>query len=233
MRDEDEMNDDGESEGKGRRYPGVFLLGLLVFLALFWHFRIWKTPETEVAPPPAAEGMPGTVPLESEVVDGIPPFDPTALVFESGTAPIATVPSQGAPAPSTPIALGTPAAATRPPDQVTFPKALKEGTAVPLTPRKSVSAKKPEKPAVQRASTRGDYTIQVGSFTDESSSAAFTKRLKGKGYDAYVIKSAVPGVGIRWRVRVGHFANRAEAQSLAQRFQKKEGLPFFLAKEGA
>jgi len=225
MREDDEGNDDGESTGKGRRYLWVALLSLLVFLALFWYFRIWKAQETEVAVLPAGDLVPMATPVESEAVDALPiPGQETPASDAVGTLP-ATI--------STPDVPPLPTPAPSPPDRPSFPKALKEETSVPLTPRKSAPPKKPKKPAVQRSAARGKYTIQVGSFAEESPAAALTKRLKGKGYDAYVIKSDVPGVGVRWRVRVGHFENRVEAQSVAQRLQKKEGLAFFLATDGA
>ena len=218
MREDD--NDDGqESTGKGRRYLSVVLLSLVVFSVLFWYFRIWRGQEGEVAVLPMGE----MAPVESEAVDAAPALDQAAPTLETVPTPAAT------PSPKT-----LPPTPTAPPvDQPTFPKTLKGEESVPLTPRKPTPTKKSKKPVVRRAPARGTYTIQVGSFADESPAAALTKRLKGKGYDAYVIKSDVPGAGVRWRVRVGHFENRVAAQSVAQRLQKKEGLAFFLATDGA
>jgi len=219
------MNDDGEgSPKKGRRYLWVGLMSLLVFLILFWYFRIWKVQETEVAVPFADEVAPlGTL---SEPMDALPPLDQSVAVPETALTPIAETPAPDAPPPPAPVA--------SPIDRSTFQKTLKEEAAVPLTPKKPTAAvKRPKKPVAQQATARGKYTIQVGAFTDEPSAAALAKRLSGKGYDAYVIKSDLPGVGVRFRVRVGHFENHVAAQSVAQRLQKKEGLAFFLATDGA
>jgi len=218
-----ETNDDGESTGNGRRYLWVALLSLLVFLILFWYFRIWKGQEGEVAVLPVEEMAPVATPVESETVDTLPLRDPAASVPTTSETPPAAIPSPGAP----------PTPAPPPVDRPTFPKTLKGEESVPLTLKRSTPAKRPKSPVVRRAPMRGTYTIQVGSFTDDSPAAALTQQLKDKGYHAYVIKSDVPGMGVRWRVRVGHFKNRVEAQRVAQRLQKKEGLSFFLATDGA
>jgi len=215
---EDEDDDGQESTGKGRRYLWVALLSLVVFSVLFWYFRIWKGQESEIAVLPVEERAPAATPVRSEAVDAMLTLDQTVPV---SVTPEATIPPPDVPPPPAPTA--------SPVDPPTFPKTLKGEEIVPLNPQKPTSVKRPKR----RAPARGTYTIQVASFADETSATALTKRLKGKGYDAYVTQSDVPGVGVRWRVRVGHFENRVKAQSVAERLQKKEGLAFFLATDGA
>lgn len=64
------------------------------------------------------------------------------------------------------------------------------------------------------------YTVQVSAFQTAEEADAYRASLERKGYEPYVVPADIPGKGIWYRVRVGHFelkeaANRAKAQ-LAQ-----------------
>lgn len=65
------------------------------------------------------------------------------------------------------------------------------------------------------------WTVQVNAFSQERDADRLAKRLKDKGYDAYVVSTDVRGK--TWhRVRVGHFATRAEARALQEDLKAKE-----------
>ena len=56
-----------------------------------------------------------------------------------------------------------------------------------------------------------NFTIQVASLKDSKDADAIVANLKRKGFSAYRIASNIPGKGLRYRVRVGYFKDKAEA----------------------
>jgi DedD protein len=70
----------------------------------------------------------------------------------------------------------------------------------------------------------GRWTIQVNAFPDEKSAKTWVEKLKSKGYNAYMTE--VKNKGKTWyRVRVGRFASREEAQKMEEALKTKENLP--------
>lgn len=67
------------------------------------------------------------------------------------------------------------------------------------------------------------YTLQVGSFQDRESAERLSMELESKGFDAYIEKAQIPGRGVWYRVRVGTFETKAEAQAWAERNLEKIG----------
>jgi photosystem II stability/assembly factor-like uncharacterized protein len=62
----------------------------------------------------------------------------------------------------------------------------------------------------------GDYTIQAASVPDEALAREATARYRARGYFSYYVKADIPGKGVFYRIRVGWFANRADAQRAAR-----------------
>jgi photosystem II stability/assembly factor-like uncharacterized protein len=60
-----------------------------------------------------------------------------------------------------------------------------------------------------------DFTIQVESAPSESEAKLSVSKLRAQGLDAYWIKADIPGVGIRYRVRIGRYQTQAEAKAKA------------------
>lgn len=65
------------------------------------------------------------------------------------------------------------------------------------------------------------FAIQVAALKERSEADAIVKRLAGKGYSAYVVAPR-PGDPAMYRVRVGKFKDRREADTVAARLQKEE-----------
>ncbi|MGH9176073.1 MAG: SPOR domain-containing protein, partial [Vicinamibacterales bacterium] len=65
------------------------------------------------------------------------------------------------------------------------------------------------------------FAIQLAALGKRNEADGIARRLTGKGYPAYVITpdSGAPAV---FRVRVGKFKDRKEAESIAARLQKEE-----------
>jgi cell division septation protein DedD len=57
----------------------------------------------------------------------------------------------------------------------------------------------------------GKYAVQIGAFRKEEEAKGVAKRLKSKGYPAYV-KTGGPGQGAWYKVRIGLFKTRGEAK---------------------
>lgn len=67
------------------------------------------------------------------------------------------------------------------------------------------------------------WAVQVNAFPQERDANRLAKRLKDKGYDAYVALKEIKGK-TWYRVRVGHFTTRDEAKSLQEELRAKENL---------
>jgi len=74
----------------------------------------------------------------------------------------------------------------------------------------------------------GKYTVNVGSFREKARAERLMRELDGKGYRAFVAESAVPKKGTWYRVSVGRFSSREEAQVFAQTLKDKERMDSFV-----
>jgi cell division septation protein DedD len=65
------------------------------------------------------------------------------------------------------------------------------------------------------------FAVQIAALNVRSEADAIAKRLASKGYSAYVLAPAT-GTPSVYRVRVGKFPTRREAESMAAKLQKEE-----------
>ncbi len=65
------------------------------------------------------------------------------------------------------------------------------------------------------------FAIQVAALRERDEADVIVKRLAGKGYPAYVV-APIKGAPAVYRVRVGKFKDRHEADTVAARLQKEE-----------
>jgi cell division septation protein DedD len=114
--------------------------------------------------------------------------------------------SPAAAAPPSPQAAPPPAAAK--PDSAAARGAVAGASAAPATDV-------PAEPS-------GDgFAIQVAALAKREEAETIVRRLTGKGYSAYVLAPA-SGAPSVFRVRVGKFKDRQEAEAVAARLQKEE-----------
>jgi cell division septation protein DedD len=87
------------------------------------------------------------------------------------------------------------------------------------------AAKKPEAAANADAKDPGQaWRAQVNALPEENSAKLIVDRLNNKGYNAYV--TAVENRGKTWyRVNVGKFGSRDEAEKMAEVLRSKESFP--------
>jgi cell division septation protein DedD len=126
-----------------------------------------------------------------------PPAEPVA---DSGAAPAAAAPA---------IVPSTAASAEVPPP------------AKPVeTPAAKAAAPVAAAAVAGKSAAAGELTIQVAALKERDEAERIVKRLQARGYDAYV---AEPTAGTAmFRVRVGHFADRSQADAVAVRLAKEE-----------
>ena len=114
-----------------------------------------------------------------------------------------------------------PLAAAAPPVKRPSPKTTEKPA--PSAPSTSAAAK-PAASTVAAAGTEpaGDgYSIQVAALRSREEADTIVKRLAAKGYPAYVaapVKEPVPN----FRVRIGKYKDRREADTVAAKLQKEE-----------
>ena len=67
------------------------------------------------------------------------------------------------------------------------------------------------------------WTVQVNAFPDERSAKSWVDRLKNKGYNAYVTEARNKGK-VWYRVRVGKYGSREEADKVVETLKNKENI---------
>lgn len=65
------------------------------------------------------------------------------------------------------------------------------------------------------------WSVQVKAFTRSGDAQVLASKLKGKGYDAYVVSSTIKG-RTWYRVRAGRLPTQSEAKSLLERLKARE-----------
>ena len=114
-------------------------------------------------------------------------------------------------------------------------KVTEEGARKPET--REESQEKPQvakveepkvRPAPEEKLPTGRYTVNVGSFREMARADRLRKELEEKGYKAFVAKAAIPQKGTWYRVSVGRFPSRVEAEAFSQALKEKDGLRSFV-----
>ncbi len=99
------------------------------------------------------------------------------------------------------------------------------GSALPVdsADRKSAASARTTSPAVSgpAAPRAGAWVIQVHALKDRAAAAAIARRLTGKGYPAFVLDPSAGAPPI-YRVQVGRYNDRREAEQTARRLEKEE-----------
>jgi len=187
----------------------IFLCGVLVGRGVRLDRAtpdVLEAQQTAVAPPPPApavtapgSGAPATagedLSYPGRLADKNPPKE--QLKDPAAQQPVTAPPAPAAAPASTPTATpGTAATAARPAPPGATPAA-------------------PAEPA------GSGFAIQLAALGKREEADIIARRLVGKGFPAYVLnpESGAPAV---FRVRVGKFKDRREAESIAARLQKEE-----------
>ena len=180
--------------------------------------------EREVPPPPAE------LSYVKRLEDAQPPSEelkpaPTSLVTARPPVPEVPAPKAVPAAPPPPPKPAPSASASEPkanvePAPVPAPKPPPVAEPNPSLTAKASVAKTPPAPSAAAGGER-DWTVQVAAVNDRGEADVMVKRLSTKGYSAFVVAPA-SGTPEIFRVRVGAFKTKREAENLAVRIQKEE-----------
>ena len=180
----------------------IFLLGVLVGRGV----RTERGPVEALAQP----STPGT----EGIVAAVPPSGAPASAAKEDLSYPNRLASNNPPAETIP----TPRADTAEPPQAS-------ASARATTPASSGETS-PKRPEIQSreggpASEASGFSIQVAALRQRPEAESVARGLTAKGYPAYVMNpdAGAPAV---FRVRVGKFKDRREAESIAARLQKEE-----------
>lgn len=110
----------------------------------------------------------------------------------------------------------------------TLPTATRVAT--PAAARPTVATHVPTVSTPSSGAAAKGWTVQVIATTDAVQAAMLVHRLRGKGFDAYPVTAPIQGT-MWYRVRVGHYRERAEAQATERRLKESEGLQAAFATE--
>lgn len=84
-------------------------------------------------------------------------------------------------------------------------------------------------PVIQTAPADAKFSIQVGSYLNVDEAHTMVGRWKAKGYSAFYVSADIPGKGRWYRVRLGSFQTKPEAQVFLSEFKEKENVEAFIA----
>jgi cell division septation protein DedD len=205
----------------------IFLCGVLVGRGVRAERSLGAEPVSsaeEVAPTPASDAKPVATVAGSDPTKAAPPSPPAdaegfsypslgaknppvdKLKPEHDKASASAAPVAGKPAPAPTTKTAAAAAATPPPAPTVKPKD---------TPKAATPADLAPEP------TQSGFAVQIAALNVLTEAEAIAKRLNSKGYNAYVLSPA-NGTPSVYRVRVGKYGTRREAESIAERLQKEE-----------
>lgn len=176
------------------------------------------------SPPPAAPAKPAATPKTSAngaASDPAPatPADKSAGSSVSGT-PVTDAGKDAAPAASGSPVAASAVAAEAPAKSPVPPPADTVRTASAKPVADTATAHPPKAAASTTAKARG-FDVQLAAFSDDKGANALVNRLKKSGYDAFTEPVSTPK-GTLWRVRVGPFASRDDANATRDKL-KREG----------
>lgn len=190
----------------------------------------------EPTPSPTPDVLTYGSSLQGDKVEGLAPAPgasparpkvsptPSALPAPSArVSPTAAPAEKAGPSPSVSRPSPTPTPARSP-----TPAARVSPTAKPKTtpaPTPSASAKTSPKGS-PKPTPINRLTIQVGAFKERAAAEAIVKRLKSKGYSAYL----VPLTEGLFNVRVGSFTDREDAERILAKLETQEKFKPFIVK---
>jgi cell division septation protein DedD len=223
--------DDGfhEIQLSGKQLVALFMAGttvaVMIFLCGVWVGRgvpndrggTGETPDTSAAAP-----APAATPSQPVASSGPPSAEPPAPAAEPEDELSYAKRLQADSAPAEKLKPVTPA----PKDTRSATPAPAPKPAAPPPPAQA----KPETATPQMIARPGAWIVQVVSLQDRAGANAIARRLAAKGYPAFVLDPAAGGPRI-YRVQVGGFADKNDAEQASRRLERDEQFkPFVRAR---
>lgn len=160
-----------------------------------------KTEDAEITDEPSVQQTPSTSTSKEEIAEQAPvpakQTDEAEGLIEQKTAPFEQPKEK------------TESEAAKVEEQIPTISTSKEQTATTQSETEKVEQKKlATLPTIEPG---GRYTVQIGSFQEESKAKQIVDSLKSKGYPVFIKQVDIPGEGTRYRARVGTFKTREDA----------------------
>jgi DedD protein len=206
---------------------GVFLMGLQVGRGVLLARGVpgAEAPvganAAEPPPPPASasaasSASPATAGEKLSYAERLSSAEPAKEPMKAGPAPAASEP------PTPKAEAPGPEPAPAPPAKPAATTVAAKPASTPPAPVPGAAAKTPAASgAVSNEPAGVGFAIQVAALREKAEADTIVKRLASKCYPAYVVDPA-SGAPPVYRVRVGKFKERREADSVAARLQKEE-----------
>jgi cell division septation protein DedD len=99
-----------------------------------------------------------------------------------------------------------------------------------VAPKQQAAVKK-EAASSQGTNTRLRYTLQIASYQEKEIAEEDVKKMKQKGYAAFIVSSELPGKGTWYRVRLGSFSSKTAAEKLQKELRTKAGISPYITIE--
>jgi cell division septation protein DedD len=209
---------------------GAVIMGLTFTLGVLVG-RQWSRPASAAAS--ADSGARKTVPpgkrggLSAADVEPSPSADQKLTFYQTLTAPLGR---RSADASQRPEAKAQPAPES--------PRAEPPPPPYPYTSRGETVVEKPAAPEAEAAPARaqadaagfwsGLWSVQVAAFKTQGQAASLHKQLKEAGFDAYIAPAVASDGQTNYRVRVGTFKSKADAQRMVERVRGERSLAAFV-----
>jgi arginyl-tRNA synthetase len=201
----------------------TFALGVLVG-------RQWSRPVAMTAS--AEAGARKTIPpgkrggLSSADVEPVPSVDQKLTFYQTLTAPLGRSSADASQRNADKTRPATPRAepvASPPPSRSTGHGETLIEKPVPPEAKAGVDA------AQATAEASGPWSVQAGAFKTRAQADGLERQLRQAGFDAYVTQASGEDGQTRFRVRVGTFKNKPEAQRMADRMRAERSVAAFVA----
>lgn len=187
--------------------------------------------------PTARQAAAGTIEADADVVTPATDTDAppsVAVVSEAPAAPLeypdivsdqptAERQLKTAVAPRQPFAAETAVAKAEPPKRAAATSAVAKAVPAKPAPVKAVPSSKAADTTASGGSNAGGFQVQVAAYQRQGDATTVRDRLARKGYPAFVA-TATTSAGTWYRVRVGGYETRNEAQAVATRLKREEQL---------
>lgn len=145
---------------------------------------------------------------------------PTAAPSAKASPPAPPAAKAPAEAPATAAASSAPTAAKDAAAKAAQEAAAKDAAAKAAAAKE---AKEAEKEKAEEPATGRGYTVQILATRKQADADALVRKLKSRGYAAYV-KKVSDGAGAWFRVRVGSYGAFSEARAMADKCRRDLGL---------
>lgn len=156
--------------------------------------------------PPVPQAVPGGGPPAAE--PPAPPADADELSYHKRL--------QGTDAPKEEL---TP---PKPESKPSAPAATSAPATPPAAPPSAATASSPTPIDAPAAGRPGAWVVQVVALQDRSTATSLVTRLNGKGYPAFLVTTAAGSVPRMYKVQVGRYNDKREAEQIRQRLEKEE-----------